>query len=51
MRTVKCGWSSMSFIKTALNAGFMLQRTCSHSFLLSVQEEAKPFGMTALYLD
>lgn len=51
MRTVKCGWSLMSFIKIALNAGFMLQRTCSHGFLLSVQEEAKPFGMTAVYLD
>lgn len=51
MRTVKCGWGWMSFIKIALNEGFVLQGTCSDSVLLSVQEEAKPFGTTALDLD
>lgn len=51
MRTVKCGWSWMSFIKIALNAGFMLQRTCSDSCLPSLQEEAKQFGTTVLHLD
>lgn len=41
----------MSFIKIALNEGFVLQRACSNSVLLSVQEKAKLFGTTALYLD
>lgn len=51
MRIVEYGHSWMAFIKTALNAGLFLQRTCSDSLLLSLQEEAEPFGMTALYLD
>jgi len=51
MRIVDCGHSWMACIEIALNAGSFLQRTCSDSFLLSLQEEAKPFGMTALYLD
>lgn len=41
----------MALIKITLNAGSFLQRTCSDSLLLSLQEEAEPFGMTALYLD
>lgn len=51
MRMVDYGHSWMSFIKSDLNAGLVLHRTCSDNLLLCLQEVAKPFGMTAFYLD
>lgn len=48
MRIVEHSW--VAFIKIALHASLFLQRTCSDSILLSLQEEANLFGMmTALY--
>lgn len=51
MRMVDYRHSWMIFIKIDLNAGLVLHGTCSDSLLLCLQEVAKPFGMTVLYLD